>query len=133
MNGAKWPDARGWIGIGVFTISIMLLWMMKSDRQLREDEFFQTIATVIISNGLIAVVAWAYAATKGGGELADKNAAIVAESATASVTTATKLAETVVPATGPQEVKVVNAPEEPVPTETTPPSGPEEELPEYAR
>lgn len=76
----NWPDARGWIGVGVFAISIMLLWMMKADRQLREDEFFQTIATVVISNGLMAVVAWAYAATKGGGELADKNAALVQKS-----------------------------------------------------
>lgn len=71
-----WPDARGWIGIGIFAISVMLLWMLR-DRSLREDEFFQTIATVIISNGLMAVVAWAYSATKGGGELASKNAALV--------------------------------------------------------
>lgn len=70
-----WPDARGWIGLGVFGIAIMLLWMLR-DKSMREDEFFQTIATVIISNGLMAVVAWAYAATKGGGELAERNAAI---------------------------------------------------------
>lgn len=128
----RWPDARGWIGVGVFGISVMLLWMMKVDPQLREDQFFQTIATVIISNGLIAVVAWAYAATKGGGELADKNAAIVAESATASVTTATKLAETVVPTIGPQEVKVVNPPADPVHTEQVPEAS-KEDLPPYAR
>jgi hypothetical protein len=87
----KWPDARGWIGVGVFAISVMLLRMMLI-KELREDEFFQTIATVIISNGLMAVVAWAYAATKGGGELAEKNAAIVHENASAGVAAATTLA-----------------------------------------
>lgn len=71
-----WPDARGWIGLGQFALTIMLIWMMR-DHELRSDEFFQTIATVLISNGWMAVIAWAYAATKGGGELADKNAAII--------------------------------------------------------
>lgn len=75
-----WPDARGWIGIGVFSITVMLILLMR-DQSMREDEFFQTIATVIISNGFMAVVSWAYAATKGGGELADKNAEIVKEAA----------------------------------------------------
>lgn len=126
----KWPDARGWIGVGVFAISTMLLWMMKVDSELRKDQFFQTIATVIISNGLIAVVAWAYAATKGGGELADKNAAIVAESATASVTTATKLAENVVPS-GPTEVKVVNPPSDPANVTEAPATA--DDRPDYAR
>lgn len=122
-----WPDARGWIGIGVFFVSIMMLWMMKEDRSLREDEFFQTLATMIISNGLLAVIAWAYAATKGGGELADKNAAIVAESATAAV------ASGVAAATNghklPTPVEVVNTQDQPVPTTTEA----AEELPDYAR
>lgn len=113
----NWPDARGWIGMGVFAISIMLIWMMHNSRELREDEFFQTIATVIISNGLMAVVAWAYAATKGGGELADKNAAIVHENATAGVAAASTLAAATAAAlpdpAKPVEVEVVNPPENP--------------------
>lgn len=110
----QWPDSRGWVGFGVFAMSVMLLWMMKEDRVLREDEFFQTIATVIISNGLMAVVAWAFSATKGGGELADKNAAIVDRVAN----------HVAVPA----EVTVTNTPENPVNTsEGAPADG---ELPE---
>lgn len=97
------PDARGWVGIGVFSISVMLLWMMKEDRSLREDEFFQTVATVIISNGLMAVVAWAYSATKGGGEQAEVNARI-AESVVAKQSTE------------PQPVTIENKPSDPVPT-----------------
>lgn len=73
----NWPDARGWIGFAAFVLTVMILWMMKEDRSLREDEFFQTIAAVIISNNWIAVVSWAYSATKGGGELAQHNADIV--------------------------------------------------------
>lgn len=132
----KWPDARGWIGIGVFALSVMLLWMMK-DRGLREDEFFQTITTVIVSNGLMAVISWAYAATKGGGELADKNAAIVAESATAGVAAAGVVAAAAaanLPAPGePTDVRVVNPPEDPANVTETTPQHVDEDLPEYAR
>lgn len=109
-EGLYWPDARGWIGIGVFALSVMLLWMMR-EPSLREDEFFQTIATVIISNGLMAVVAWAYAATKGGGELADKNAAIVQEASNGR----------------PKPVEVVNPVSDPVHVESASTDG---ELPE---
>lgn len=109
-----WPDARGWIGIGVFGLTILLLMMMR-DPDMRGDEFFQTIATVIISNGLMAVVAWAYSATKGGGEQADANANV-----------ARKLADR---ANLPAKVEVVNPPASPVPVATKD----EEELPPYAR
>jgi hypothetical protein len=114
------PDARSLIGIGIFALVIMLLWMMKEDRGLREDEFFQTIATVIVSNGLMAVVAWAYAATKGGGEQAAKNAVIAEKLASGIATTDDE----------PKKVEVVNTGDQPVPTTT---SGDTEELPPYAR
>lgn len=127
MRDWKGPDARGWIGIGVFALSVMLLRMMQND-ELRKDEFFQTIATVIIANGLMAVISWAYAATKGGGELAEKNAAIVAESATASVALAASLPDI----SKPTEVKVVNPPEDPA-NVTDAHSATTEDLPEYAK
>lgn len=118
----KWPDARGWIGIGSFLLAIMVIWIMKEDRSIREDEFFQTIATILIANGWISVVAWGYAATKGGGDLADKNAEIAHTVAVAN-------------AGGngngkPQEVVVTNKPDDPVPTDPKPD---ESALPEYAR
>ncbi|NYD88738.1 hypothetical protein [Sphingomonas melonis] len=72
------PDARGWIGIGVFVLTVMVLWMLAVFPDLRQDEFFKTIATLIIGTGFVnGVVSWAYSATKGGGEIADRNAAIV--------------------------------------------------------
>lgn len=81
MTGPGWPDARGWIGIGVFCMSVMLLWMMK-DPALREDEFFQTIATLVIGTGFVGgLVSWAYAATKGGGEQAESTARIAERAA----------------------------------------------------
>lgn len=121
------PDARGWIGLGVFAVTVLLLRMMR-EPAMREDEFFQTIATMVISSGFLSVVAWAYAATKGGGELADKNAAIVAESATATVATGVANREE------PTQVEVINTQEDPVPT-TTNGAGPTvpEELPDYAK
>ncbi len=136
MPAWKWPDARGWIGIGVFALSVMLLRMML-DRELRNDEFFQTIATVVIANGLMAVIAWAYSATKQGGELADKNAVIVHESATASTAATVTLAAATaaaLPTPGaPQEVKVVNPPDDPANVTDAHSAPPEDEIPEYAR
>lgn len=70
-----WPDARGWIGLALVGLTVMLLWMIQADPELRKDEFFKTIAVLIIGTGFInGVVSWAYAATKQGGELADKAA-----------------------------------------------------------
>lgn len=78
MTRIQWPDARGWIGIGAFSLTVMVLWMLAVFPDLRKDEFFKTIATLIIGTGFInGVVSWAYSATKGGGELAEHNAAIV--------------------------------------------------------
>lgn len=84
MNHIRWPDARGWIGIGVYSLTVMVLWMLAAFPELRQDEFFKTIATLIIGTGFVnGVVSWAYSATKGGGELAEKNAAIVERKAEA--------------------------------------------------
>lgn len=126
MKNWHWPDARGWIGIGVFALTIMLLRMMK-DPALRSDEFFQTIATVVIANGLMAVISWAYAATKGGGELADRNAAIVADNAAAGVALAAALPNV----QHPQKVEVVNTLDNPA--ITTDASETSSDLPEYAK
>lgn len=72
------PDARGWIGIGVFSLSVMLLTMMYHSSAFRNDEFIQTIATLVIGTAFVGgVVSWAYTATKSGGELAERNAALV--------------------------------------------------------
>lgn len=80
-----WPNARDWIGLGTFALTVMILWMIKEDQSLRQDEFFKTIATLIIGTGFInGVVSWGYSATKGGQELADKNAQIVHNTVAAS-------------------------------------------------
>lgn len=99
----EWPNARDWIGIGTFALTIMILWMVKADPSLRRDEFFKTIATLIIGTGFInGVVSWAYGATKGGGELADKNAEIVKQAVEAPAE--------------PVKAEIVNDAASPVPT-----------------
>lgn len=76
------PDARGWIGIGVYGLSVMVLWMYAAYPDLRHDDHFKTIMTLIVGTAFVnGMVSWAYAATKGGGELAEKNAAIVEQTA----------------------------------------------------
>lgn len=78
MTGIRWPDARGWIGIGVYSLSVMVLWMYAFFPDLRQDDHFKALMTLIVGTGFInAVVSWAYAATKGGGELAERNASLV--------------------------------------------------------
>lgn len=100
----EWPTSRDWVGIGTFCLTIMLLWMMKGDPTLMRDDFFKTLATLIIGSGFInSVVGWAYGSTKQGSELAERNAVIV-EKAMPVVTDE------------PQQVLVTNAPSDPVPT-----------------
>jgi hypothetical protein len=78
----KPQDSRAWIGTGVYILVLILLGMMWADKGLLKDDFFKTIATLIIGTGFInGPVGWAYQATKGGGELADRNATIVEDQA----------------------------------------------------
>lgn len=77
-----WPSERAWIGIGIFALTVMLLWMVKEDPSLRNDEFFKAIATLVIGTGFVnGVVSWAYSATQGGTELAHRNATLVEKQA----------------------------------------------------
>lgn len=105
--GPGWPsDGRGWIGFSVFVLTVMVLWMVAERKDLREDEFFKVIATAIVLTGFVqGVVGWAYSATKGGGELADANAKIVGEAATASSLIAAQAADRV--GAEPQDVTIV--------------------------
>lgn len=125
----KWPDARGWIGISVFLLTVMVLWMVAVFPELRQDEFFKVLATAIVLTGFIqGVVGWAYTATKQGGEMAERNQAVVEH---AAQTTAATAAATI---GQPQEVKVVNPPEDPANvTETPAAAAPDAGLPEALR
>lgn len=107
MTRFNWPDARGWIGIGIFCLTVGVMLMLMFDATLRANEFFKTIATFIVGAYVKDVVGWAYSATKSGGELAAKNADIVQASATASNTLA---ASTAAP------VEIVQPADRPVPT-----------------
>ena len=108
------PDGRGWIGIGVFFLVIMILWMIAAFPELRKDDFFQSIAILIVGTGFInGVVAWAYSATKQGGELADRAANIVEHHASSPEAQ--------------QPVETPSPPSAPAPTADA------EELPSYAR
>lgn len=81
-----WPDARGWIGLGIYAMSIQLLWMFALYPELRQDEFFKTIGTLVIGTGFVnGVVSWAYSATKTGGEAAESSARIAEQAATAAL------------------------------------------------
>lgn len=74
MTGFKWPDARGWIGLGTFILTVAVLMLLVGFPDLRADEFFKTIATLIVGAYIKDVVGWAYSATKSGGEIAASNA-----------------------------------------------------------
>lgn len=121
-NGLCWPDARGWIGIGIWVLTLIILGMMWADRSLRDDEFFQAIAVLIIGTGFVnGVVSWAFSATQGGSELASRNADVV-QTVTSAVAPVGKNEE-------PQDVRVINPPTAPVPVDSPIP----DELPGYAR
>jgi hypothetical protein len=106
----NWPTARDWIGLGSFILTAIVLYMIAEYPKLREDEFFQTIATLIIGTGFInGPVSWAFGATKAGGELAETNAALVKTQAEKA-------------AAEPQKVTVENTDKDPVPTSPQAPS-----------
>ncbi len=84
MSRPRWPDPREWIGIGVYLLVLVILALLAWKPELRQDEYFKTIGTLIVGAFIKDVVAWAYSATKGGGELADRNAQIVQRQAEAS-------------------------------------------------
>lgn len=71
------PDARGWIGIGVFLLTCAIFAMTAAIPALRENEYFKTLGTLVVGAFIKDVVGWAYAATKAGGELAQRNADLV--------------------------------------------------------
>ena len=77
MSAWKWPDARGWIGIGIFLLTMAVLALFAFIPDLRKDEFFQTIATLIVGAYIKDVVGWAYSATKSGSELAAANSRMI--------------------------------------------------------
>lgn len=106
----KPTDARGWIGIGIYVLVLLILGMIWFDRTLLRDDYFKTICTLIISTGFInGPVGWAYQATKAGGEMAESSARIAEQAASAAVG-APVVSDT------PQPVVVTNAPDDPVPT-----------------
>lgn len=83
MKAVDRLDARGWIAIAVYVLVLIVLLLMAVSAKLRADEFFKTISTLIIGAFIKDVVGWAFQATKGGGELADRNASIVEDAARA--------------------------------------------------
>lgn len=84
MKLPGWPDSRGWISIASFALTVQVLWMMVLFPELRRDEFFKNIAVLIIGTGWInGALAWAFSATKGGGDLAASNADLLKQQALA--------------------------------------------------
>lgn len=75
--GPGWPDARGLIGTGVYVLVLLVLALLALDPELRKDEFFKTIATLIVGAFIKDVVGWVFQLTKGGTDLADRNAKLV--------------------------------------------------------
>ena len=126
MKDFKVPDARGWIGISVFVLTVMVLWMVAIFPELRKDEFFKVLATAIVLTGFIqGVVGWAYTATKQGGDMAERNMAVVEQvTQTTANNAAASFAE-------PTEVKVVNPPSDPA--NVTDATAADTGMPDYAR
>jgi len=97
-----WPDARGWIGLGCYTLTVGVLWMVYNDRELLQNDAFLILA---------------YQATKGGGEQAESSARIAEAAAASAIQGGT------VPLDGekpPAKVEVVNTEDQPVPVEPKP-------------
>lgn len=71
------PDARGWIGLGCYTLTLLVFAMIAFDKALLQEDAFLILATAIVITGWNGgPVGWAYQATKGGQEQAESSARI---------------------------------------------------------
>lgn len=84
MTALRWPDARGFIGLGIFGLTVMVFAMTAAVPELRNNEYFKTLGTLVVGAFIKDVVGWAYSATKAGGELAERNASLVEKQASAN-------------------------------------------------
>lgn len=79
-------DARGWIGLGCFSLALIVMAMVFAHPELLKDQAFLVLATAILVTGWInGPVGWAYQATKAGGEAAASSARIAEQAATAAL------------------------------------------------
>lgn len=82
--GPGWPDARGWIAIASFLLTVFVLVLIWQVPDLRKDEFFKNITVLIVGTGWInGALTWAFSATKNGGDLAMRNADLLEQQARA--------------------------------------------------
>jgi hypothetical protein len=67
----KPADARGWIGLGCYSLVVIVLIMIAADKHLLESDAFLILATAIIVSGWNGgPVGWAYQGRRrGGGKL----------------------------------------------------------------
>lgn len=80
--GLTAPDARGWIGFGCYSLTVMIFAMILWDRKLLESDAFLILATAVVITGWVqGPVGWAYQATKQGNEQAQANSRIVENNA----------------------------------------------------
>lgn len=80
-SGQRRIDARGWIGIGVYVLVLITIGLLATFKELRADEFFKTIATLIIGAFIKDVVGFAYQLTKGSSDAAERSARFIEDQA----------------------------------------------------
>lgn len=64
-----WPDQRGWISIAMFALSWRLVEIINANPLLLANASFMQVVTLIIgSGGLLLILAFHFAASKGASE-----------------------------------------------------------------
>ncbi|MFS0737565.1 hypothetical protein ABC347_10990 [Sphingomonas sp. 1P06PA] len=53
MTGPGWPTERGWYAVALFVQTGAILAMIAAFPELRQDEFFKSLATAIVVTGWI--------------------------------------------------------------------------------
>ena len=51
--GPGWPSEKGWMKLGFYSQTMVILLMIYVSPELRSDTFFQTIATAIVLTGWV--------------------------------------------------------------------------------
>jgi hypothetical protein len=63
-----WPTERGWIVIGLFTLTAFVLHVSAPDPGKAPSEFFKAIAQAVVLTGFLTAVGFFFQASKGASE-----------------------------------------------------------------
>lgn len=65
IKGPGWPDTRGWMALGLFSMTAWVLWLARPIGGAEPSEFFKILAQAVVITGFInGVLGFLYTSSK---------------------------------------------------------------------